>query len=203
MSYYISVKEAADYLGADVSLVRAMIKKGWLPGEKVDRAWRVPADAVEYFYASIAPRIDWTGDSHGELVLAHNHRCPVCAGSFQPSPRGKSGFGDEFLECLDCGLSVHESLLQHEAVLSQHVGDHGTALQKKESEGMKARALLLRRQSALRKVYQLLEKDAPQPPANVTDIPPPGAERGEHNDPPDPAIPDASPLPEPDPDPAP
>ena len=157
MSYYVSVKEAADYLGADVGLVRSMINRGWLPGEKVERAWRIPAAAVEYFRASITPRPEWRSDSRGELVLAHNQRCPACAGSFLPSPQGSSGFADEFLECLDCGLSVHDSLLTHEASLSEHVALHGQELQKREGEGMRARALLLRRQSALSKVHELLK----------------------------------------------
>jgi len=158
MSYYVTVKEAADYLDADVGLVRAMINKGWLPGEKLERVWRIPAEAVEYFRASIAPRAEWESDSRGEVVLAHNHRCPVCAGSFLPSPKGASGFAEEFLECLDCGLSLHDSLLLHETTLSEHVATHGQDLQNKESEGMRARALLLRRQTALKKVHELLKE---------------------------------------------
>jgi hypothetical protein len=117
----------------------------------------------------VAPRADWHGDSQGELVLAHNHRCPVCAGTFQASPKGNSGFAEEFLECLDCGLSLHDSLLSHEQALSQHVSTHGQGLQRRENEGMRARALLLRRQNALRKVHALLkqaeEKERQEGPA--------------------------------------
>ena len=158
MGYFISVKEAAEYLGVDVGLVRSMVTRGWLPGEKTDRVWRIPAESVEYFYASVGPRAPWKSDPKGEMVLAHNHRCPVCAGDFQSSPKGTSSSGEEFIECRDCRLSLHESLLNHQVGLSEHVAEHGKSLQKMESEGMRARSLLSRRKSALAKVEKLLNE---------------------------------------------
>lgn len=158
MGYFISVKEAADYLRVDAGMVRSMLNRGWLSGEKVDRVWRIPAEAVEEFYASVTPRAAWTTDPRGEMVLAHNQRCPVCAGDFQSSAQGTSSFSEEFMECRDCGLSLHESLLNHPSGLSEHVAEHGKGLQMTESQGLHARALLLRRKSALAKVEKLLDE---------------------------------------------
>ena len=158
MSYYISVKEAAEYLEVDMTLVRQLLAKGWLVGEKVERVWRIPADAVESFYAVVVPgAAAFQSDSRGEMVLAHNQRCPVCAGSFQSTPRGPSSFSNEFLECYDCSLSLHESLLNNETNLSRHVAQHGQGLEKKDQDGLRARSLLLRRKTALRKVEAHLE----------------------------------------------
>ncbi len=152
MNYHVSVKEAADYLKISVSSVRMLLNEGWLPGKKVDRTWQIPATAVETMWARVAQQgVPFHSDPVGEQRLAKHRRCPVCAGAFGSSSSGASSFSNEFLECSDCGMSVHQSMITDYG-LSRLVADKGKELQSKEASGLVARSLLLRRKEALEKL---------------------------------------------------
>ena len=43
----ISVKETARRLGVSIRFVRDLVWAGQLPGEKVNKVWRIPVSAVE------------------------------------------------------------------------------------------------------------------------------------------------------------
>jgi excisionase family DNA binding protein len=152
MGYHVSVKEAADYLKISVASVRMLLNEGWLPGQKVDRSWQIPAAAVETMWARVAQQgVPFVSDPVGEQRLAKHRRCPVCAGAFGSSTTGASSFSNEFLECADCGMSVHQSMITDYG-LSGLVAAQGKQLQAKESAGLVARSLLLRRKEALEKL---------------------------------------------------
>ena len=153
MSYFVTVKEAAEFLRIDQNMVRGLLNRGWLRGEKVERVWRVHIESLQDFYSGVSQPIEWVSDPTTEIMLARNQRCPVCAGPFLPVS-GRSALAQEFVECPDCHLSLHETVLRHERDLSPQVAAHGQSLLQIENEGICARSLLLRRRLALRRARE-------------------------------------------------